>query len=114
MRSASTAKTGETEREKNPEQPPVAPVVTEARRPLKGAAIHGQNATEAECHAEDVHRQLVDQVIPAVVKVVGPIVSDRQQRGADGQHDEATEEQQVEESAERLFMDAFLRQRIRR
>ena len=47
-----------------------------------------------------------------MVKVVRPIVSDSQQRGADGQHDEAAEEQQVEQSAERLLMNAFLCQRV--
>ena len=37
------------------------------------------------------------------MKVVRPIVGDPQQGGADRQHDEATEEQQVEESAERFL-----------
>ena len=68
--------------------------------------------TDDECHAEYVHRQFIDQVVPAVVKVVWAIVGDRQQRGADRQHNEATEEQQVEKSAERLAMNTFLRQRI--
>src|SRR4030095_8233501 len=86
--------------------------MSEARRPFKGTAIHGQNAAEAKGHAKDIHRQLVDQVIPAVMEVVGTIISDPQERGADGQHNEATEEEQMKKCAERLLMDALLRQRI--
>ncbi len=47
-----------------------------------------------------------------MVKVVWPIVGDRQKRGADRQHNEATEQKQVKESAERLAMNTFLRHRI--
>src|SRR5438128_9127937 len=83
--------------------------MTKARLTLKGTAIHCQQTTDNECHAEDIHRQLVDEIVPAVVKVVRPIVSDSQQRGADGKYHEAAEEQQVEQRAERFFMDAFLR-----
>ena len=104
--------TGETERKQQPKQPPVTRIVTQASRPSKGAAIHGQQTTDDECHAEYVHRQFIDEVVPAVVKVVWPIVGDRQQRGADRQHNEATEEKQVEERAERLAMNTFLRHRI--
>src|SRR5262245_33043457 len=86
--------------------------MSETRRPLKRAAIHGQNAAEAKGHAEDIHRQLIDQVVPAVMEVVGTIVSDPQERGANGQHDEATEEEQMKKCAERLLMDTLLRQCI--
>ena len=84
-------KTGDAERKQQPQQPPVTRIVTEARRPVEGAAIHCQEATNDECHAEDVHRQFIDQVVQAVVKVVRPIVGDCQQGGPDRQHDEATE-----------------------
>ena len=84
-------KTGDAERKQQPQQPPVTRIVTEGRRPVEGAAIHCQQTTDDECHAEDVHRQFIDQVVPAVVKIVRPIVGDRQQRGADRQHYEPTE-----------------------
>ena len=48
-----------------------------------------------------------------MVKVDRPIVGDHQERGADRKNDEPAEEEQVEESAERLAMNAFLRQRVR-
>src|SRR5947199_7420284 len=86
--------------------------MAEARLPLEGTAIHCQEAANDKCHAEDIHRQFVDKIVQTVVKVVRPIVSDSQQRGADGEHDETAEEQQVKQSTEGLLMDALLRQRI--
>ena len=48
------------------------------------------------------------------MEVVGAIVGDPQERGADGQDDEAAEKEQMKKRAERFLMDAFLRQRVNR
>ena len=66
---------------------------------MESTAIHGQKTADDECDAEDVHRQLIDQIVPAVVKVVWAVVSDCQQRRADRENNEPAEEQQVKQSA---------------
>ena len=86
--------------------------MAEARLAVERRGDTSRADSREECHAEDVHRQFVDEVVPAVMKVVGAIVGDRQQRGADGENDEAAEEQQMEKRAERLLVHAFLRQRV--
>src|SRR6476646_9559673 len=60
---------GQTESEENTKEPPVSPVVAQARFTRESAAIHREKTADAECDAEDVHRQLVNQIIPAVMKV---------------------------------------------
>ena len=96
--------TGETETEEAAEKPPVTPVVAEALRSLEGAAIQGQQTTETQCHAEDVHDQLVEEIVPAVMKVIGTVVGDPKQRRPDRENEETTEKKQVQERAERFAL----------
>src|SRR5436305_10252447 len=86
--------------------------MTKAPLTPESAAIHRQQTADDECHAKDVHRELVDQIVQTVVKVVRSVVGNTQQNCADGQDNKPTEQQQVEQSAERLAMNTFLRQRI--
>ena len=75
--------TGQTKGKENSEQPPVAPVMAQARLAAKGTAIHRKETAEAEGDAEDVHRQLVNEIVPAVMKVIGAVVRNREKGGAD-------------------------------
>src|ERR1043166_4948045 len=86
--------------------------MTKAWFTFEPAAIHRQHATDDECHPEDIHRQLIDEIVQTVVKVVRPIVGYHQQCSADRQHDEPAKQKQVKQSAERFAMNTFLRQRI--
>src|SRR5215831_15058668 len=86
--------------------------MTKARLTLERAAIHREQATNDERHAEHVQRQLIEKIVPAVVKVVWAVIRDSQQNRADREDNKSAKEQQVKKSAERLAMNTFLRQRI--
>ena len=92
-------KSGNTYPKKQSEQPPIAFVVAQACFPSEGSAIHGEKTTDDECDTEGVHRQLIDQIVAAVVKVVWSVVSNCQQRRADSENNEPAEEQQMKQSA---------------
>ena len=84
----------------------------EARLAREGPPVERQQAAHDERHAEDIHREFVEKVIPTVMEIVGTVVRDAEQRGADREHHEPAEKQPMEQTAERFFVHAFLRESV--
>lgn len=99
---------GESEGKEEGENEPVSGLVSEAGGADAPAAVEGEEATEAESNAEDIHGQFIEQVVGALMEIDWALIGDGEEGGADGEDDEAAEKEDVEDGTERLAMDAFL------
>jgi hypothetical protein len=56
--------------------------MSEAGRFTEDAPIECEQTTKDECHPKDIHGQFINEIIPAMMEVIGTVVGDRQEGGS--------------------------------